>query len=214
MNDQPLMMQQTVAQFLDHLASGSPTPGGGSAAALSGAMSAGLIAMVCNLSIGKKQYTEFEPEARAILERAEELRAELQSLAEEDIAVFNRLMAAYRLPRVTDADAATRRAAIQQMTRQAIDVPMRTARAIVQLLPLCAPLVRAGNRTAVSDVGAAALLIQAAVPMALLNVEINLPVVEDQQFARETHAGVADLTVGLQDEITGVLLLIRERLRH
>lgn len=212
MSEQPLL-DRTVGQFLNDLASGAPTPGGGSAAALSGAVAAGLIAMVCNLSIGKKQYAGFEAEAQAILAQAEELRATLQRLAQEDIDVFNRLMAAYRLPRMTDADAATRRAAIQHVLRAATEVPLQIARAIAQLLPLLPPLARAGNRTAVSDAGAAAFLVQAAVPMALLNVEINLAMIDDLQFVREARAQVEDLTIGLQDEIAGVILLVRERVR-
>ena len=212
MAQQPLL-DLTVGQFLDELASGAATPGGGSAAALSGAMAAGLIAMVCNLSIGKKQYAAFEAEAQSILERAATLRATLQQLAQEDIDVFNRLMAAYRLPRETEADAAARKAAVQRMTRLATEVPLRTARAIADLLPLLAPLVRQGNRTAVSDVGAAAFLIQAAIPMALLNVEINLPAIEDQQFAREAHARAQDLTIGLEEEIAEITALVRERVK-
>jgi methenyltetrahydrofolate cyclohydrolase len=211
--EQQTLLGQSVDHFLAELASGAPTPGGGSVAALSGAMAAGLIAMVCNLSIGKKAYVSFEPEARAILSQAEDLRAQLQLLVQADADVFNRLMAAYRLPRETDADAAARKAAIQHVTREAIEIPIRTARTIAALLPLLAPLARNGNRLAISDAGAAALLIQASVPMALLNVETNLPVIEDQQFVRETRARVADLMVGLQEEITGVLMMVRERLR-
>jgi formiminotetrahydrofolate cyclodeaminase len=207
------LMDETLGQFLDKLASGAATPGGGSAAAMSGAMAAGLIAMVCNLSLGKKQLADFEDEARSLLARAEELRGELQVLAQEDIAAFGRLMAAYRLPRQTEADAATRQAAIQNMTKKATDVPLRTARAAAALLPLCAPLARQGNRLAVSDIGVAALLIQATVPSALLNVDINLGVIEDQRFVREVRAQVADLTIGLQEEIVGVLSIVRERMR-
>jgi formiminotetrahydrofolate cyclodeaminase len=208
------VMGQSVGQFLDALASGAPTPGGGSTAALSGAMAAGLISMVCNLSIGKKQLADFEGEARAILARSEELRTELQSLAQEDIAAFERLMAAYRLPRQTDADAASRKAAIQTMTKRATDVPLRTARAAVALLPLCVPLARQGNRQAVSDIGVAALLIQATVPSALLNVDINLHALDDQAFVRDVRAQVADLTIGLQDEIAGILTMVRDRMRN
>ncbi len=208
------VMGQSVGQFLDALASGAPTPGGGSTAALSGAMAAGLISMVCNLSIGKKQLADFEGEARAILARSEELRTELQSLAQEDIAAFERLMAAYRLPRQTDADAASRKAAIQTMTKRATDVPLRTARAAVALLPLCVPLARQGNRQAVSDIGVAALLIQATVPSALLNVDINLHELDDQAFVRDVRAQVADLTIGLQDEIAGILTMVRDRMRN
>jgi formiminotetrahydrofolate cyclodeaminase len=122
-------------------------------------------------------------------------------------------MAAYRLPRMTDADAASRKAAIQAMTRLATEVPLRTARAIANLLALCIPLARDGNRHAVSDVGAALLLIQAAIPIALLNVETNLSALEDQRFVREARAQIADLTLGLSDQIDGILRLVHERLQ-
>jgi formiminotetrahydrofolate cyclodeaminase len=206
------LINKSVGQFLDELASGTPTPGGGAVAALSGAMAAGLIVMVCDLTIGKKQYADFEAEARALRERAEALRIELQGLAQSDIDVFDHLTAAYKLPRTTEADAASRRAAVQRVTRQATEVPLRVARAATALLPLCAPLARRGNRSASSDVGVAALMIQAAVPAALLNVEINTAVLEDQIFVRETRAQVEDLTIGLEEEVQGVLALVRERI--
>jgi formiminotetrahydrofolate cyclodeaminase len=206
------LLDQPVRQFLGELASGAPTPGGGSVAALSGAMAAGLLTMVCDLTIGKKQYTEFDDEMRALRERAEALRSELQSLAQADVDVFSHLSAAYKLPRTTDADAASRRAAIQKVTREATEVPLRVARATSMLLPLCAPLARHGNRNAVSDAGVAVLLVRAVVPAALLNVEINLAVLEDQRFVRETRAQAEDLTIGLDDEVEGVLALVRERI--
>jgi formiminotetrahydrofolate cyclodeaminase len=210
MSDQ--LLEQPMHQFLNELASGAPAPGGGVVAALSGAMAAGLLTMVCDLTIGKKQYAEFEDEIRVLRERAETQRAELQTLAQADVDVFNHLSAAYKLPRTTDADAASRRAAIQKVTRAATEVPLRVARAASALLPLCAPLARHGNRNAVSDVGVAVLLVQAAVPAALLNVEINLAVLEDQIFVRQTRAQTEDLTIGLDEEVEGVLALVRERI--
>lgn len=206
------LLDQPVRQFLDELASAAPAPGGGSIAALSGAMAAGLLTMVCDLTIGKKQYADFEDEVRVLRERSEALRAELQSLAQTDVEVFSRLAAAYKLPRTTDADAASRRAAIQRVTRAATEVPLRVARAATALLTLCAPLARHGNRNAVSDVGVAVLLVQATVPSALLNVEINLAVLEDQLFVRQTRAQLEDLTIGLDEEVAGVLALVRERI--
>jgi formiminotetrahydrofolate cyclodeaminase len=206
------LLDQPIRQFLDELASAAPAPGGGGVAALSGAMAAGLLTMVCDLTIGKKQYMEFDDEARALRERSEALRAELQVLTQADVDVFNHLSAAYKLPRTTDADAASRRAAIQKVTRAATEVPLRVARAVSALLPLCAPLARHGNRNAVSDVGVAVLLVQAAVPSALLNVEINLAVLEDQIFVRQTRAQVEDLTIGLEEEVEGVLALVHERI--
>jgi formiminotetrahydrofolate cyclodeaminase len=205
------LLDTSVRGFLDALASGTPTPGGGSVAALAAAMAAGLVTMVCDLTIGRQQYAAFEAEARELRERAEQLRAELQVLAQDDIEVFNNLMAAYRLPRTTEADAASRRAAIQKVTRQATEVPLRVARAAVALLPLCAPLARSGNRNAVSDVGVAVLLVRAAVPSALLNVETNLAALEDQLFVRQARAQAEDLAIGLDDEVAGALALVRER---
>jgi formiminotetrahydrofolate cyclodeaminase len=210
MSDQ--LLDQPVRQFLDELASGAPAPGGGSVAALSGAMAAGLLTMVCDLTIGKQAYAAFEDEARSIRARAEILRAELQSLIQADVEVFTTLMAAYKLPRATDADAATRKAAIQQATRASTEVPLRTAQAAAALLPLCLPLARHGSRNAVSDVGVAAQLIHAAVPSALLNVDINLPVLEDTLFVGQTRDVVAALTNGLDQRVGEVLAMVQERI--
>lgn len=206
------LLDKRLGSFLDELASGAPTPGGGSVAALSGAMAAGLIVMVCDLTIGKPQYAEFEAEAADLRARAEALRRELQDLAQADVEVFGRLSAAYKLPRTTQADAAARRAAIQQVTRQASETPLRAARAAIALLPLCTPLARHGNRNAVSDIGVATLLIRAAAPSALLNVEINLGALEDQIFVRQARAQIEDLTIGLDEEAEGVLALVHERI--
>ena len=127
--------------------------------------------------------------------------------------VCNRLSAAYKLPRTTDADAAGRRAAIQKISRQATEVPLQSARAATALLPFCTPLARHGNRNAVSDVGVAALLVRAAVPAALLNAEINLAGLEDQLFVRQSRAQIEDLTIGLDEEVEGVLEVVRERMK-
>lgn len=206
------LRERSLGRFLDELASSAPTPGGGSVAALSAAMAAGLIVMVCDLTAGKKQHAEFESEAQSLRAQAQKLRAELEQLAQADIEVFDRLSAVYKLPRTTDADAANRRAAIQKITRQAAEVPLQAARAAAALLPLCAPLARYGNRTAVSDVGVAALLIRAATPAALLNVEVNLAMLDDQLFVRRARAQIEDLTIGLDEEVEGVLVLVRERI--
>jgi formiminotetrahydrofolate cyclodeaminase len=206
------LLEKTLDTFLSELASGTPTPGGGSVAAITGAMAAGLITMVCDLTIGKKQYADFEEEARKIRARAEALRAELQELAQADIDAFTRLSAAYKLARATEADAASRRAAIQTAMRYATEVPLRTGRAIVALLPLCEPLARHGNRTAVSDVGAAIFLIEAAAPAALINVESNLATLEDQIFNRESRAAMIDLTAGLREAAQSATDAVRARL--
>ena len=208
------LVEQPIGAFLDTLASKAPTPGGGSVAALSGAMAAGLVSMVCALTVGKQQYADVQEEATAISLQAENLRRELQELAQADIDIFSRLAGTYKLPRITEADAASRKAAIQTVTRQAAEIPLRTARASVALLPLCAPLASRGNRMVVSDIGVAVLLIRAAVQSALLNVEINLATLEDARYVREIRAQIEDMTVGLDDEVAGVLDIVQSRIRQ
>lgn len=205
---------QPLGAFLDALASSSPTPGGGSVAAMSGAMAAGLVSMVCALTVGKKQFADIEAEVRSIQARAEALRRELQSLAEQDIEVFSRLSTAYKLPRVTEADAATRQAAIQEATRQAAEVPLRTAQAAAGVLPLCTALAPRVGRLIVSDIGVAAILARATVQSAILNIEINLAGLADQIFVRETRAQVEDLIVGLSEETDGVVAIVRGRINQ
>ncbi|NNJ12527.1 cyclodeaminase/cyclohydrolase family protein [Chloroflexales bacterium ZM16-3] len=206
--------EQTLDTFLGLLASSSPTPGGGSVAGISGAMASGLISMVCALTIGKKQFADIEDEVRGIQDRAEGLRRELQALAQEDVEVFGRLSAAYKLPRTAEADAASRRAAIQQVTRIAAEVPLRTALAAAALIPLCTSLSSRCSRLVVSDIGVAALLARATVQSAILNIEINLSGLEDQIFVRETRAQIADLAIGLGDETDGILAIVRSRINQ
>ncbi len=203
----------SVSSFLDALASGAPTPGGGGAAALAGAMAAALVSMVCNLTIGRQRYAEAEAEMRQVLDRAERLREELQQLAEDDVMVFSRLSAAYKLPRATEADLAIRRDAIQASLRRATDVPLRTARAAAAVFPLCPAAAERGNQAAVSDIGAAALLAHSAVRSALLNVEINLRTLEDTLYVQHVRDEVERLTSGLSDEAERINALVMRRLK-
>jgi formiminotetrahydrofolate cyclodeaminase len=202
-----------VSQLLDELASSAPVPGGGSVAGLTGAMAAGLVSMVCNLTLGKKKFADVEEEIQRLLGQAEELRAELQTLTDEDAAAFRRLSAAYKLPRETPSDIAIRQDAIQAATRVATEVPLRIARAAAAVLPLCRPTAEKGNSAAVSDVGVAVLLAQAAIRSALLNVQINLNVLQDAIYVRETRAAVDDLTAGLDEELAAISAVVQEKLQ-
>ena len=206
-------LDQPITTFLDALASKSSAPGGGSAAGLSGAMGAALVSMVCRLTIGRPRYAAAEALMQSTLDRAEALRHELQTLAEDDVAAFNRLSAAYKLPHVTDADTAIRRDAIQAALRRATEVPLRTARAAVAVLPLCQPVIDQGNPSAVSDVGAAVYLAHAAARTALLNIDINLRSLDDQRYVREVRAEVERLTDGLAGEVERLVALVQVKIR-
>jgi formiminotetrahydrofolate cyclodeaminase len=163
--------------------------------------------------LGKKKQPADAAELQSIHQQAEQVRLELQRLAQEDIAVFNRLSAAYKLPRTTDADAASRKAAIQKLTKEATNVPLATARQAAVLIPLCTSLVHRSNRMLVSDVGVAVLLARSCVQAALLNVEINLASLEDSGFVREVRAHMEDLLVGLEEETRGVVEIVQNRIR-
>jgi formiminotetrahydrofolate cyclodeaminase len=179
-----MIIEQPVTQFLDELASSAATPGGGSGAAIMGALGAALVSMVCNLTIGKKNYAEVEGEMREVLQDAEALRARLADMVAEDIAAFNGLMAAYGLPKLTDEDKAARGAAIQHALRAATEAPLACARACADVIKLSMRAAEVGNRNVISDAGVGALAAQAALRSAALNVDINVPSLQDQVFAK------------------------------
>jgi formiminotetrahydrofolate cyclodeaminase len=179
-----MIIEQPVTQFLDELASSAATPGGGSGAAIMGALGAALVSMVCNLTIGKKNYAEVEPEMRSVLHDAEALRQRLADMVAEDIAAFNGLMAAYGLPKLTDEDKAARGAAIQHALRAATEAPLACARACAEVIKLSMRAAEVGNRNVISDAGVGALAAQAALRSAALNVDINVPSLQDQAFAK------------------------------
>lgn len=179
--------------FLEQLASDAPTPGGGTASAASGAMGAALIQMVCRLTIGKKKYAEVEEAVKQILSQAEQWQAECVHLMEADANAFDEVMAAYRLPRETEAEKISRQKAIQHALQKATAIPLQTAQACAAILELCLPLVEIGNVNAISDGGVAAQCALAGVKGASLNVLINLAGIEDQDFCRQHRQTMQDL---------------------
>jgi formiminotetrahydrofolate cyclodeaminase len=188
----------SIQRFLDELASEAPTPGGGTAAAVAGAMGAALAEMVAALTLSKEKFAEAHPAVRAIAEGARAARAELMALSREDALAYDRVVEARRLPKETDAEKAARSAAIAAANRVATEIPMRTARAAVRLLAALPELVEKGNPSAASDAGSAALLLEASATAALLNVGINLPGVKDPAFLAEMNRQTAELNVESQ----------------
>ena len=131
-----MLIQKTVKQFLDELASNSPAPGGGSVAALSGSLGAALTSMVCNLTIGKKKYADAENEMKRILTQSEELRKTFTQLIDKDTDAFNKVMEAYGLPKETDGQKALRSVAIQEATKEATLIPLGVMKHVVDALAL------------------------------------------------------------------------------
>jgi formiminotetrahydrofolate cyclodeaminase len=172
----------TLHSFLDDLASASPAPGGGSVAALAGALGAALTSMVCRLTIGKKKYAEVEPEMKTILTQAEALRGQFTSLVADDTAAFNKVMEAYALPKESEAQKALRTAAIREATKEATLVPLEVMRHCIDAMALAGNVAAKGNVNSISDAGVSALMLQAACESAALNVRINLKGIDDKEF--------------------------------
>jgi len=186
----PLSMRE----LLDRLSSSDPVPGGGSAAALAGAMGASLVSMVAALTAGRPEYAEADDAAREIGEAASSLRDELIELAQRDSDAYQAVVSARRLPRETDELRLARARAMSSAIVQAAEVPLRTARVARQALELAGRIAPIGNRNAVSDAGVAALLSAAAIRGAILNVRINLPYLpEDAPLRAEAGAELSRL---------------------
>jgi len=172
-----------IESFLDALASNSATPGGGSAAAIIGAMGAALVSMVCNLTVGKKKYVEVEGEMKDVLAKAETLRKKLIGMIEDDVTAFDAVMGAYGMPKETDADKAARDQAIQAALKQATDVPLACARAAREVIDIAAIAADKGNLNVISDAGVGVLAGYAALRSAALNVFTNARMITDKTFA-------------------------------
>ena len=180
------------SSFLDELASGAPAPGGGSAAAYSGAAGAALAAMVARLTTGKKKYAAVQDQMWAMLERAEALRAELTWAVDEDATAFEAVLAAFKLPKDTPELEAARAEAVEKATFSAAQAPLNVAGKAVEVIELARQAVTLGNVNAISDGGTAAALARAALTGAGYNVRINIAGLQDRQAAA---ALLADLIV-------------------
>jgi formiminotetrahydrofolate cyclodeaminase len=187
-----------IEPFLVTLASQSATPGGGSAAAIIGAMGAALVSMVCNLTIGKKKYAEVEAEMKDVLGQAEALRQRLTGMIQDDVKAFDAVMGAYGMPKETDADKAAREKAIQAALKQATDVPLACARAAREVIDLAAIASDKGNLNVISDAGVAVLAAYAALRSAALNVLTNARMITDKPFAEAKLKELNELLAGAE----------------
>jgi formiminotetrahydrofolate cyclodeaminase len=206
------MVEQSVEAFLERLASSDPTPGGGSAAAVMGAMGAALAAMVCNVSIGKKGLESAESEMRDIRAAADALRKRLTLMVGDDVAAFDALMAAYKMPKATDEEKAGRSAAIQSSLRLATEVPLDCARACAEVIALTRRAGVHGYKGVVSDAGVGVMAAFAALRSAALNVYINAPALNDRIFAEAALADIETLVAAGTADTDAIYSAVRARL--
>ena len=209
MRDPDRLADLSVRDLIAGLASKAPAPGGGSAAALAGAMGAALVEMVGQLTSGRLGLEEDEVALREIFAAATALRTELLELAEQDASAYEAVIAARRLPRETGDERADRATRVTSATRDATRIPLRVAEAAAEVLRLAGRIAPLGNPHAVSDAGVAAQLASASVRGAVLNVRINLPfLAADDPVRLEAAARLDRLSAEARDCEEQVLAVV------
>lgn len=197
-----MLVDLTVKDFLDKVAGNDPVPGGGSIAALNGAIASALAAMVAGLTIDKKGYEAQDEIMRRIQALAIEKQDGFLSDVDRDSDAYNQVFGCFKMPKATDEEKAARSAAIQEATRFAALVPMQVARNAYELMDMIADVARQGNRNAVTDACVAMMSARSAVLGALMNVRINLGSLKDKAFVAQLQSEADELerNAGLKEK--------------
>jgi len=208
-----MLTDQSIKEFCEEVASSSPAPGGGSVAALSGALGAALAGMVCNLTIGKKRYADVETEMTDIREQADGLRQKCIRLIDADAEAFNGVIKAMGLPKDTDEQKTVRGQAMQSATKDAARTPMEVIRLALLGIQLAGAVAVRGNQNSVSDAGVSALMLRAAGDAAALNVRINLASLGDEEFILRTREEMDTLLFQIHDQELRILEIVENKIK-
>jgi formiminotetrahydrofolate cyclodeaminase len=206
------LVKQNIKMFLDELASSSPAPGGGSVAALSGALGSALASMVCNLTTGKQGYETVQAEIQELLKQSEELREDLTKLIDKDTEAFNEVMKALKMPKETEEQKEHRRHTLQTAFKYAAEVPLETARKCTQILDITRRIAEKGNKNSISDAGVAALMAQTGIQAATLNVRINLRSIKDTKYVQQVTSELHQLLQNAMEKSAEILGIIEKNL--
>lgn len=188
-----MLVDLSIKDFLNKVAGNDPVPGGGSIAALNGAVASALAAMVANLTIGKKGYEAHEELMRHISEVAMDGKDALLEYVDRDSQAYDKVFACFKMPKATEEEKALRTAAIQEATKFAAEIPMEVARKAYGLMSVIEDVARIGNRNAVTDACVAMMSARAAVLGALMNVRINLGSLKDKEYVARLQAEADEL---------------------
>ncbi|MBW2656112.1 MAG: cyclodeaminase/cyclohydrolase family protein [Deltaproteobacteria bacterium] len=193
-----MLANRKITGYLEKAAAGTAVPGGGSVAALNGALAAGLTEMVANLTVGKKGYEAVEEDMKALADKASQLRNTLTAAIDQDADAYTEVMAAYKLPKTTDEETSLRKQKIQDAIKHAALVPLEVARDALAVIDLAGRAIRKGNKNAASDGAVAAMNARTAALAAIYNVKINLSSIQDHSFVEKLAQEVEDL----QNQVT------------
>lgn len=203
-----MLKDQKIKNFLDALASKSATPGGGSVAALTGAMGAALLSMVGNLTMGKEKYLHVEEDIKKLLKESERLRADFEELIEKDVEAFNQFMAVMKLPKETEEQKKDRKQKMQIALIEAANVPLEVARKSQELLDICQEVADKGNKNVISDAGVGVMLAEAAFDSAILNIQINLGMIKEEKIKNQFNSEIntlIELAKGKKDKVLEIV---------
>jgi len=202
------LASSSVKGFLSELASSSPAPGGGSVAALAGALGSALSSMVCNLTIGKEKYNDVQDEVKSALEKSEKLRRKLTTLIDEDTEAFNDVIKAFKMPKTTEKEKTKRAHAIQEGYKTAAKVPLETAKTCEKILDASMIVAEKGNKNSITDAAVSALMARAGAHSAILNVKINLGSIKDKKFIDETILELEEIERNTIDKTDDILKFV------
>ena len=178
------LIQMTAKALAEETSSESPAPGGGSVSAYVGALGVSLGVMVANLSAHKRGWDDRWNEFSQIAESGMRIQKELLRLVDEDTAAFNRIMEAFGLPKGTEEEKVTRAKAIEEASKYAMEIPLRTAEISLEGMEICIAMVKSGNPNSITDAGVGAMCIRTAVLGAVMNVKINASGIKDKEFTK------------------------------
>jgi formiminotetrahydrofolate cyclodeaminase len=185
--------QLSVQEFIAELSSGNPTPGGGSVAALCGALAAALSTMVANLTVDREKYGQTRKSMEEVRMTAATLSTRFLALMQEDSDTYQKVMAAFELPRETEAQITSRQAAIEEAMKKAAAVPLETLRASEELIRVARDAVRGGNPNAITDAAAAVQLANTTAVLASYNVQINISRIKDEAFVAKCEKELTEI---------------------
>jgi methenyltetrahydrofolate cyclohydrolase len=205
-----MLTSLSVTDLLDTIASDAPAPGGGSVSALAASLGAALTSMVCRLTIGRKKYADVQEIMEKVLKQSETLRIQFNALVDEDTEAFNTVMAAYGLPKETEAQKGNRAAEIEKAMRTATLVPLRLMELCLEAMTLVQIIVEKGNQNSLSDAGVAALMLQAGCEGAALNVKINLGSLSDTNFIDQTKSKTEHYRTSLHTITSGIFTTVEK----
>jgi formiminotetrahydrofolate cyclodeaminase len=203
-----MYIEETLHRYLDDLASAQPAPGGGSTAALSGAMGSALASMVCRITLGKESYAEVQQEVEELLGRTEYLRSRFQQLMQEDIEAYGRLAASYKLPRQTSEERKYRTDMIQKQLVEAASVPLEVVECAAELIQSCQRIAGIGSISLLSDVATGAMLASCSGKSAAYMVRINVRSIKNDTLVVELedrlNTALSRIAAGV-DQVTSIV---------